>query len=479
MKQADAAKGGRKNGDRYERLLGNVIFTQNNTTIYCDSAHFFKRKNSLEAFGKVKILEGDSVTITGRRLEYDGDSRVAKIRNNVVFTNASATLYTDNLDYMRSSNIAYYFKGGKLVDSATVLNSEKGYYNANTSLATFQTNVKVTNPDYTMYADSLRYNTRSKIIYFVTRTRVVNKDSSTFEYEKGVYNTITRKSDLIAGTAETENYTLVGKRYDLDAARDIAKVRGDVVLTYKEENLVIYGQASDHFKRKGITKIYDRAYVAKINDEDTLFIRADTLVSIDSPDPSKRKILAYNNVRLFKTDMQGSSDSLEYRYADSTIYFYQEPILWSEGNQLTADSIRFLLKNNTIHKMYLIANAFVINRDTLLNFNQIKGRKMTADINDGKISKVLVEGNGESLYFAIDDDNTTMMGVNKIICSNIIIRFKEGGVHNLSFLVKPEASFIPPHMLKKEDKTLKGFSWRYNEKPTRKTVIPKPAILPK
>ena len=478
LKQADLAKGGRKNGDRYERLIGNVIFTQNKTTIYCDSAHFYKRKNSLEAFGKVKILEGDSVTITGRRLEYDGDSRLAKLRKDVVFTKlATATLYTDNLDYQRNSNVAYYFHGGKLVDSANVLTSNKGYYNVNNNLASFKKDVTVVNPDYTMYADSLQYNSRTKVIIFVTKTTVVNKDSSTFEYEKGFYNTTTRRSNLQSGTGETQDYTIVGKKYELDAARNIAKVRGDVVMTYKKENLIIYGQASDYFKNKGLTKVYDRAYVAKITEEDTLFIRADTLVSIDNEDPSKRRLLAYNNVRIFKTDMQGMADSLEYRSSDSTIYFYQNPILWTEGNQLTADSIRMLLKDNSIHKIYLVANSFVISQDTLLNFNQIKGRRMTADISNGKISKVFVEGNGESLYFALDEENALMMGMNKIVCSNIIIRFKDNGVHTLSFLVKPDANFIPPHELKKEQTTLKGFEWRYNEKPTRKTVIPSQVIL--
>lgn len=63
------------------------------------------------------------------------------------------------------------------------------------------------------------------------------------------------------------------------------------------------------------------------------------------------------------------------------------------------------------------------------------------------------------------------MGMNKIICSNITIRFRDGNVNNLSFYVKPEASFIPPHELKKEDKTLKGFEWRDDDKPTREDVV--------
>lgn len=150
LKQADRLKGKGGSGDeRFDRLLGNVILTQNRTTIYCDSAYLFKKRNFVEAFGKVRITEGDSVTITGRKLEYDGDTKKAKLRNNVVFTKlATTTLYTDNLDFDRPTNVAYYFNGGKLVDSINVLTSNKGYYDVNTNMASFKKNVHVKNPDY-------------------------------------------------------------------------------------------------------------------------------------------------------------------------------------------------------------------------------------------------------------------------------------------------------------------------------------------
>src|SRR5262245_6100438 len=86
LEQADRLKGGKKGDERFDRLLGNVILKQTNTTIYCDSAYLFKKRNFVEAFGRVRITEGDSVTITGNKLEYDGNSKTAKLRNNVVFT---------------------------------------------------------------------------------------------------------------------------------------------------------------------------------------------------------------------------------------------------------------------------------------------------------------------------------------------------------------------------------------------------------
>ncbi|MGC1242731.1 MAG: OstA-like protein [Chryseosolibacter sp.] len=479
LKGADDLRSGKKGDQRYTRLIGNVVFVQNQTTIYCDSAHFYRKENSVDAFGRVRIVEGDSITITGSHLMYDGDAKTAKLRRNVVFTKLqTATLYTDNLDYARSTSLAYYFSGGKLVDSINTLTSRRGFYNANTNLATFIDKVKVTHPDYTMHADSMQYNSRTKDIFFISETTVINKDSSTMVYEGGKYNTITKISDLHDGVGESEDYTIEGDDYDLDAIRNIARLRGNVVMTSKKENLIIYGQASDYFKERGITKVYNKAFVAKVTeDNDTLFMSADTLVSIDSNDPAKKRILAYHNVKIYKTDLQGTADSLEYRTADSTIYFYNDPVLWTQGNQLTADSISMLIENNTISKMFLVDNAFVISQDTLLNFNQIKGRQMTAEFADDNINRVIVQGNGESLFFALDDEDQSFMGMNKIICSNITIRFREGKVNNLSFYVKPEAQFIPPHELKKEQRALKGFEWRADNKPARRDVV-KRSIAP-
>jgi lipopolysaccharide export system protein LptA len=258
-------------------------------------------------------------------------------------------------------------------------------------------------------------------------------------------------------------------------------------MTSKEENTIIYGDDGDYDKAKGLAKVYGNAYVAKVDEDlDTLFISADTLVSIENEDPSKKRLLAYNHVKIFRSDMQGKADSLVYASTDSTIYFYSDPVLWTSGNQMTADSIRILLKGRSIDKIYLVANSFVISEDTLKNYNQIKGRKMVANFDGQTISHVNVQGNGESLYYALQEPDkkakadstkavepTYTMGMNKIICSNMKINFKEGKVNNISFYIKPEASFIPPKELKDGDKRLRGFKWRKDERPKKQDVIKK------
>ena len=468
LKRAEIQKGGvNSDGDRFDSFVGNVVFEQNETTIYCDSAIILKKDNLVKAFGKVKITEGDSITITAKRLVYNGDNKKAELRENVVFNKLkSVTLYTDFLDYDRIKQQAKYFNGGRLVDSTNVLTSNKGYYQVNTNMASFKKDVIGKNPDYTLKSDTLQYHTKTNIVYFRDYTELTDVEGNQFYYEEGEYNTNIRKSNLAQGEVETVSYTLTGNQLFLDDIRKLYSATGDVEMISKEQDVIITGDFSFYQKDKGIAKVYGNALMKKVMGLDTLFLTADTLMAIESTDPSKERILAYKNVRIFKTDLQGRSDSLSYVTADSTLFFYQDPVLWTSGNQMTADSINLLINNGTINRLNMNQNSYVVSTDSIENFNQIKGRQMIARFNNGSINKVNVYGNGESLFFALNDEETAIVGMNKIFCSDMVVNFKLNKADNISFYVNPDASFIPPHELKEPDKKLSGFTWREDEKPT-------------
>ena len=490
LKHANTLKGTAVNGVRTDWVIGEVVFVQNQTTIYCDSAIFDRSKNSVEAYGRIRITEGDSVTVTASRLTYDGNQKIAYLRQNVIFNKLqTATLYTDFLDYDRKKNVAKYFNKGKLVDSTNTLTSKKGYYDLRTNLASFKTDVVGVNKDYTLSSDTLQYDSKSKLIFFRALTKLEDKEGGVAYYENGYYDTRQKKSDLAKGDFQTPTYRLRGTRLFLDEIRKFYKAKGNVVMTSKEENMHIYGDDGYYDKKNGMSKVWGHAYVAKVTDEkDTIFISADTLMSVESVDPAKKRLLAYHHVKIFKRDMQGVADSLVYISKDSTLYFYRDPVLWNGENQMTADSIRILILNKKINRVYLVSNSFVASSDTLMNFNQIKGRQMTAYFEKNAIEHVNVTGNGESIYYALQEKEADVdgkkekfqivSGMNKIICSNMKINFKEGKIHNISFYIKPDASFIPPHELKPEDAKLKGFNWRGTDRPTRDEVVHKQSQNP-
>ena len=452
--------GFKKDGVSYTSVKDNVAFTHKGTRFFCDSAVIAKKTNYLEAYGHVKILDGDSITIVADKLLYDGNTRIAQLRSNVVLTQHDRMqIFTDFLDYDRNTSVAYYFNDGKIIDSTNVLTSTKGYYNTRTSIASFKNDVVGKNDDYTMESDTLVYSTKTGIVYFVAPTKLTASDGDIFHHEGGQYNSKEKRSEYEIGTVETTDYYLKGNNMHLDDIRGVYNISGDVLMIAKEDEIYITGQQSIYYKKSSTTKVFDNAVMRMVINQDTLYLKADTLVSIDSQADADKRLLAFNNARIYKSNLQAATDSLVYEVADSIMYFYGKPVLWTSGNQLTADSINMVISNEAIDVLNMNNQAFVITQDSLLNHNQIKGRNMVARFKDNELKKVNVYGNGESIFFMYDEVTNIMMGMNKIICSDITLVFENQILKDASFLVNPEGDFIPPHELKEEDKSLNGFIW--------------------
>lgn len=462
---------------RFERLVGDankrVIFSQNTTTISSDSAYLFRDKNRVEAYGNVKIVEKDTITVTGRKLVYYGDIKLAKMTGNAVYKDPSLTIESEVMQYDMINNLASYYEDGRLVDERNTLTSRIGNYHTVSKFASFKYDVELVNPDYTLYSDTLQYNTVSKVAFIKGPSTIVSQeDSVVFTFSEGVYETTKDVSVFGKGQIETESYILEGDTLFSDDANRFYSATENVKMISKEESIVITGKYAKYWKDQELTKVYGDPVLEKIMETDTLFLSADTLVSIDSKVQEDRRLLAYHDVRIFKTDMQGVADSVVYHLSDSMIFFYVDPVLWYDVNQLEADSINMKVKDSGIEQMNLKVNAFLISEDTLLHsFNQIKGREMTIYFNNNQIDRAFVFGNGESVMFAADDQGNGLMGVNKTLCSSMMIRFKDSQFNNASFYTKPEASFIPPHELQPPDRELPGFRLRRDERPEKKDVF--------
>lgn len=144
-------------------VTGNVEFRHDSVYMYCDSACYYDKVSSFEAFGNVKMVQGDTLFLYGDRLYYDGLTQIAEMRCNVRMENRTTTLLTDSLNYDRVYNLGYFFDGGTLMDEQNVLTSEWGEYSPQTKQSVFNYNVKLVNPQFTLTSDTLRYNTASKV----------------------------------------------------------------------------------------------------------------------------------------------------------------------------------------------------------------------------------------------------------------------------------------------------------------------------
>jgi lipopolysaccharide export system protein LptA len=278
-----------------DRLIGNVKLSHNNVILFCDSAYLYNDSNKVDAYGRVHIIQGDTLNLWGDRIKYDGNSRIARMKGNVKLVNKSITLTTDELIFDLKENIGNYQTWGKIIDTSNVLVSKIGRYYSNEDLFFFKDSVKVTNKDFILTADTLKYNSKIERVFIVGPTHIVGTTKEgTLYSEKGWYDTRTNIAELYKASK------LIGKEQSLQGdtmyySRNAGTGRAlsKVILSDTTNHIAIIGRKGTYNEKTKIAFVTDSAVFMQFSKSDTLFLHADTLKSV--PDISKKEVAKKNN----------------------------------------------------------------------------------------------------------------------------------------------------------------------------------------
>ena len=466
-------------GGKIRKLIGEVIFKQNNAILYCDSAYQYTELNIIDAYSNVHIKQGDTLDLYGQFLHYSGNDRKARLEKKVRMKDPKMTLTTEFLDYDLNKSEASYSTGGKIVDQTNTLVSKKGIYYSSQKKFFFRKDVVLNNPDYRMICDSLIYNTQNKTAYFTGPTNIFGKEEKIY-CENGWYDTehdISQFSKHAILTKQEQILTSDSMYYDAKQGKGRAFMH--VTLKDTVQKILIQGNYAEFVKPPGRKKdehigeklfVTQEAMLTKAFEKDSLFLHADTLFSNFDSTGLHRVLYAYHHVKMFKPDMRGKCDSLAYHFSDSSIRMFNAPVIWTDKNQLTGDLIKIQLAHQKIDKMFLFNSSFVISLEDTGRYNQVKGKNMTAYFKDTEMYKMYVEGNGQTIYYA-RNDKKELMGVNRADCSHILLLVKENKVQKITLIKSPEATFYPIDELPLSDLFLKGFNWQYEDQPQSKADI--------
>jgi len=452
-------------GHKARRLLGNVIFEHEGAVMNCDSAYLYE-DNSMDAFSNVFINKGDSIKMWCDELNYNGNTEFAKAKGNVKLVDREMTLTSQKLDYNMATEQAWYNTGGKIVDSENTLTSRVGYYYSTLEEMFFKDSVKLVNKQYTLYCDTLRYNTQTEVAFFLGPTTIIS-DENTILCNFGWYDTeldIAQFSQK--ATVLSSDQSILGDSLYYNKKHGYGLALGNVVVADTAQNIILTGKKAKYYEVGDMVLLTGSAMMIQDMGVDSLFLHADTLLSIVDTLIDRRILFAFHHAKFFKTDMRGKCDSLVYSYADSTIRLYRDPILWSDENQLTADSMWIQNRNGKIDKLYMKENSMIISEEDSAMFNQIKGRYMTGYFKEQKLNRVYVEANGETIYYA-GEDGSKPDNVNKAKASNLIIKIEKNKVKDIIFLTQPDATLWPLNLVKLSDMKLEGFNWRIADRPEK------------
>lgn len=456
-------------------LTGDVQFEHDGAKLYCDSANFFEASNSFEAWGNVRMVQGDTLSLTSEQGYYDGNQQMMEARDNVVLRHRSTTLYTDELYYDRIWSQGYFQNGGRLVDNATTLTSDWGEYHTDTKMAVFYYDVKMVDKQFTLTTDSLYYDTQVKRAHIIGPSDIVSGNSHIYS-ELGFYNTVTEEAELLnRSRLDNQGRTLVGDSLWHNEKTGVSEAFRNVVFNDTVNRSILqcdYGYYEDSI---GYAMCTDNALAIDYSQRDSLFVHGDTIkiftYNIDT-DSVYRVLHAYNKVRAYRIDIQAVCDSLVYSSLDSCMTMYHDPITWNMNQQLVGDEIQVFMRDSVIDHAHVIGNAFSIEQLAVDKcYNQVSSKEMFAFFTEGRIHEAQAKDNVITVYYPEDKADSSFVGLVYLETSDLRMFMDSIGKLSRIWTPKADGTMYPMSQIPPAKRYLDGFAWYDYVRPLSKSDI--------
>lgn len=455
-------------------LRGKVEFEHAGARLLCDSANFFEESNSFEAFGHVRMYQGDTLSLVSDYGYYDGNDQLMQALQNVVLKHRSTTLYTDSLYYDRLWNMGYFQEGGKMVDKTTTLVSDWGEYHTDTKMAIFYYDVTMRDKNFLLTTDSLYYDTSEKLAHIVGPSDI-NSGKSHIYSELGYYNTETEQGELLnRSVLDNEGRVLTGDSLWYDGKTGINEAFRNIVYTDTVNKNQLRGNYGYYNENTGYAECTDSAMVVDFSQRDSLFMHADTFKVFTynkETDSVYRVIHAYNKVRAYRIDIQAVCDSLVYDQRDSCMVLYKDPIVWNQNQQLLGEEIRVYMKDSVVDHAHVINQAFSIEDMHKPDiYNQVSSHEMFAFFTKGEIHEAQAKDNVLVVYYPVDESDSSFVGMVSMETS-LLRMFMEQRKLQRIWAPKSTGTMYPMTQIPRDKRYLEGFAWFDYVRPLSKDDI--------
>lgn len=484
-------------GDEEKADLKGEVYLQNQGQVLYTQALEYDVGEKVARYHNRAWISDDTTTITSIKGTYYVDNDVIYFRDSVYVESNDFRLFADTLQY-QSENKIVTFLGPTVItmeDSAQIY-CEGGYYNLQTEEGVFTDNPQYVKDDRQATGDTIFYAAEQELVTISGSSeikeedRFVSGDLIVYDLKNEIVNISGNglvidssrviESDRIRYDVATDQFvseartnindgpqTIEADSIDFNNQSGLAQVRGNIIWQDTSSDYTIFTERADYRDSLGYLKAFHgRPVLLSVVDGDSLFLSSDTLISYEQTtlEDTFRIFLAFHNVKIYKSDLQATCDSLAYSARDSVFHLYDEPILWSDTSQFTADSMKIYMAQSQIDYILLDQNAFIVNSSDLILFNQMKGKNIRADFADGELDRMHINGNAESVYYALDDSGA-YIGVNKTLCSTMLLRMGNNQVSDIVFYSSPKATFHPIQDANHEELKLEGFIWQFEQRP--------------
>jgi len=475
-------------GKDYQIVVGDVEFRKGDMFMYCDSAHFYDNPGALQAYGNVRMEQGDTLFVYADELNYADSTQLAILYadpgKKVRLINKDVTLTTDVFNYDMGIELGYYEVGGVLTDKENRLDSWYGEYSPSSKDALFKENVHLNslgeNDTLDIYTEEMLYNTLTHIAILDTTSTIISADGTIYT-TSGVYNTETSQADLYHRSlvVASNGNTLTGDTLYYDRNLGFGEAFGNIELTDTTNKVILNGDYGFYFEIADSALVTGRALAKEYSSpSDTLYMHGDTIRtfivitpeqalndSVTVPADTTHHLIAAPHVKFFRNDLQGLCDSMTFVQRDSMMYMNYHPVVWNESKQIFGNVIQVHLRDSTADWARLPEFGFMAEWIDEEFYNQLTGKEMYATFANGTIKHLDVSGNVQAIMLPMENDST----YNKIAnleSSFLSADFKNQTIEYLKMGPEPPGTMTPLYLAKKSLFYLPQFRWLEPLRPT-------------
>lgn len=444
-------------------VKGNVQFMHKGAKMWCDSAYFYQQTNSFRAFGHVRMVQGDTLSLTCERAYYDGQAQLMEARKNVWLKHRGQTLNTDSLNYDRLYSNAYFFEGGTLTDKNQKLVADWGQYNTQTREAVFYYNVKMIENDRIITTDTLHYNTLTSMAHVLGPSQITSK-TGVIETRDGYLNTKTSMSTLYGRSTVNDKYkTITGDSLYYDDKTGQSEGYGDVVYVDKKNKNSLLCQRFKYNEKTGAGWATGKLLAKDYSQKDTLYVHADSVKFFTyniNTDSVYRMAHCFKHVRAYRQDVQAVCDSMVANSKDSCLTMYRDPIVWNANRQLLGEVIKIYMQDSTVKEAHVLGQALSVEQmPDSVHFNQLSSKDMFAYFIDGNVRRNDAVSNVRSIYFSVDDKDSTLIGLNYLETDTMRMFISAERQLQKIWTCRFEATLYPMSQIPPGKEKLEAFGW--------------------
>ena len=449
--------------------------------VWCDRAIHYGKEDFIEAFGNVKIIQGDTINMTSKYIEYSGETQLAFASGDVVLENPDSKISSDTLYFDRIKQQAFYRSGGHVkIDSSGTITSKIGRYYIDTKKYQFVEDVILKSDSTTIKSNYFDFYDDVKHAYLYGPSTITTPESTTY-CEKGFYDTENKIGYVLKNAKiDYDDRVIEGDSLYFDNNKNFASATNNIKVTDTINHSIVKGHYAEVFKDKDSLFITKRALAITVQENDSIYMHADKITVTGKAD--HRIVKAYYNAKIYKTDLSAKADSIHAdqetgltklinladKGSNDRFATKRKPILWNVENQMTGDTIHLISnpKTEKLDSLIVFKNAFIISKDTISEdgYNQIYGQRLVGLFNEeNTLRQVDIIKNAESIFYT-RNDKQELIGIDKAKSGSISMLFDNGDIEEYTRFNQADGDLYPKEDFPKNENRLKGFDWREEER---------------